>query len=77
MHFGLPCLLFEDMDAFEDIFNKDAVVAVDKRDNNRVAEKLIILLTQLWDKKKIVAYSHKFNSYTMANRYIEVYKKIK
>lgn len=76
MHFGLPCAMFTDMDAFEDIFDKCAVVAIESRKNSSVSNGIKELLTLRWDKKAITDYSHKFESSAMAQEYIELYKSI-
>ena len=77
MHFGLPCMMFIDMDAFEDIYNLCGVVAVSERSNETVAEGLTQLVSQKWNSDDIKAYSKKFESDTMAQNYVEIYKCVK
>lgn len=76
MHFGLPCMMFKDMHAFEDIYDDAAAVVIDSRDDEDVAKGLELLLVNNWDKEKIEDYSRKFESDAMAQKYIEVYHKI-
>lgn len=74
MHFGIPCAMFRDMDAFEDIYDEKAVVAIDNRDNMMVSVALEDLLTRDWDRQAIIANSERFSSQEMANKYIKAYK---
>ena len=76
MHFGKPCMMFSDLDAFEDIYNEKAVIAIDKRTDNAVAEGVEMLLGKEWIEEEIRAWSIKFESSTMAYNYINTYKKI-
>ena len=73
MHFGLPCMMFSDMDAFEDIYDEGAVVAVTDRDDKAVAEGLSQLFETEWNRCMIKEYSEKFSSETMAKKYIKAY----
>lgn len=76
MHFGLPCLMFSDMDAFEDIYDDEAVVAVNDRTDEAVAKGLEQLLSNCWDSDKIKNLSCRFESWSMARKYIRIYKNI-
>lgn len=74
MYFGLPGLMFTDMDAYEDIYDENAIVGVANRDNQSVAEGIELLLTKQWNKDLIKASSKRFDSETMAKNYIKVFK---
>lgn len=76
LHFGKPCLMFTDMDAFEDIFDVNAVVGVSDRSSQCVAEGIEKLLSNQWDENKIKSHSEKFGSRTMAKNYVGIYKTI-
>lgn len=76
MHFGLPCAMFRDMDAFEDIYDERAVVAINKRDNDDVASAIAMLIKDDWNRDAIRDYSKKFESKAMANNYMSVYKRV-
>lgn len=76
MHYGRPCLMFRDMEAFEDIYNEKAVIGVTARTNKAVADGIVTLLNKGWDERLIKDYSKKFNSQTMAENYLNEYKKI-
>ncbi len=77
MHFGVPCAMFTDMDAFEDIYDSCAVVPIADRDNAAVASAIGKLLETSWDKATIKSYSQKFENGAMAHNYIDVYTKLK
>ena len=74
MHFGLPVMSFADIDAFADIYNSIAMIGVTHHSDDAVAKGLKQLLITQWDRNKIKDYSRKFESITMAQNYIEVYK---
>jgi glycosyltransferase involved in cell wall biosynthesis len=76
MHFGVPCAMFSDMDAFEDIYDEHAVVELNTRDTQTVSTQITFLLTKDWDRNAIREYANKFSSETMANHYLIVYKNI-
>lgn len=46
MHYGLPCISFDDIDAFEDIYDERAMVGVNSHENESVAKGLETLLTK-------------------------------
>ena len=76
MYFGLPCMTFKDLDAFEDIFDEKAVVALSSRDDKVVAEGLQRLVTSEWDKERIILHSKKFENKAMVDNYINKFKEI-
>jgi len=75
MHFGLPAMSFNDVDAFEDIYDECAMVGVGEHTDESVAKGLEKLLTHDWDKQKIKDYSKKFEPDNMARQYVEVYQR--
>lgn len=76
MHFGLPCLCFDDIDAYEDIYAPEAVVGVHEHTDESVAKGLERLLTSAWDKDAIRKASERFEADTMADNYIRVFNNI-
>ena len=72
MHFGLPCVMPRDLDAFVDIYDEKAVLAATRTDDE-ISSTIENLLSKSWDKKVIVDYSTKFESGQMASNYIKVY----
>ena len=76
MHFGLPCVMHQNLDAFEDIYDERAVVAAKGREDVDVAQAIEILISREWSKDAIKNYSKKFESETMAQKYIEVFQKV-
>ena len=76
MHFGIPCITFSDLDAFEDIYTEDAVVGLNDRKDSTIAKGIEKLLTHNWDKKAIMNFSKKFEDEAMATTYIKKYQQI-
>ena len=59
MHYGLPCMTFTDVDAYEDIYADGAVVGIPEHNNEAVAKGLQALLINDWDRKYIKEHSKK------------------
>lgn len=76
MHYGLPCLSFDDIDAFDDIYNRDAMIGVETHSNQAVADGLKELLSYNWGKKKIIEASKKFEPEKMASTYLLCFNQI-
>lgn len=76
MSCGIPCAMFSDMDAFDDLYNSDCMVAIADRNTQSVSNAIVQLLSHIWDPKEIANYSKKFGSKEMANHYIKVYKSV-
>lgn len=74
MHFGVPCAMFTDMDAFADIYSSGAVVPIDERSDFAVAFALEKLLMSPWNHDFIIGYSQKFSSVEMSKNYIKAYQ---
>lgn len=75
MHFGLPCMMPDDLDAFEDIYTPEAVVRISERKDKAVAEGLAELIRRDWNHESIKDYSRKFESEAMAREYVNFYSK--
>lgn len=76
MHFGVPCMTFTDLDAFDDIYSETAVIAIPDRNDQTVSDCMQQLLSRNWDKNAILEYSKKFEASAMANNYLNMYKAI-
>ena len=76
MYYGLPCTMFSDIDAFEDIYNEKVAIAIDNRNNDTVAKCVESLLDKEWDRNAIKRYSRKFSSREMGMNYVTVYKSV-
>ena len=76
MHFGKPSMSFTDIDAFEDIYTPIAMVGVEEQSDRAVAEGMERLLNTKWDERKIKEYSKKFESQSMTNKYVDMYKRV-
>lgn len=76
MHFGVPGVMFSDMDAFEDIYDETCMVPIYNRENASVAMAINELLSRTWKKDEIVEASTKFESRQMARNYINIYQSL-
>lgn len=76
MHFGKPCMTFTDVDAYEDIYHPEAVIGVEEHSDEAVAKGIEQLLIRDWNEEHIKEYSKKFESQTMAENYLTVYKNV-
>ena len=57
MHYGLPCMSFTDVDAFEVIYDECAMIGVEDHSDEAVAKGSEQLLTASWDNEWIKNYS--------------------
>ena len=76
LHFGLPCMSFTDMDAFEDIYDPNVMVGVSGHEVGEIAKGIERLLKTEWNTDFIKDYSIKFEPSFMAENYIKVYRKL-
>lgn len=74
MHYGLPCVMYRDMDAYEDINDPCAVVAVETRDDTAVTSGIMQILTASWDQEAIKKSASRFDSSHMAQNYVSTYQ---
>lgn len=76
MHFGKPCMTFSDLDAYDDIYDSCAMVGLQNRKDQTVADGLSELLQREWDSEAIKRYSERFESSQMADNYLSAYKQV-
>lgn len=72
---GVPVLTFDDLDAFDDIYDMNTMIVPKDRTNEAVARAIEKALYISWDNLYIREYSEKFSLDKMAVRYHEVYEK--
>lgn len=51
MHYGLPCISFNNIDAFEDIYDEQAMIGIDSHDDENVAKGLQALLKKVGERR--------------------------
>lgn len=73
---GVPSIAFSDLDAVEDVYSAETMVEIPARDVYTVIEFSNRALHKKWEKLKIEIFGKTFSIETMANQYIDVYKKI-
>lgn len=73
LHFGVPCAMFSDMDAFSDIYDERCSVAIKDRKDDSVAEAIQKIVDCSWNRSIIKDYSKKFDEESMVNKYLHVY----
>jgi len=74
--YGLPNLTFYDLGAVNDVYDSDAMIVVEDRNDEALAEAMLQMMKQNWDKEKIKRHSQKFSLENMAGKYIDLYRKI-
>lgn len=73
MHFGLPCMSFTDIDAYEDIYNPCVMIGVKHHNDKAVSQGLEELICNKWNSEVIKNYSKKYTLEIMAKNYLGVY----
>lgn len=76
LHFGLPCMAFDFVDAYNDIYNPCCMIGLHETSDLSVSKGLRNLISRDWNKKTIKEYSMHFEADAMADKYINVYKEI-
>jgi glycosyltransferase involved in cell wall biosynthesis len=73
--YGLPALVFSDMDAIPDLYHKDAMIAVNIRSDKALSQGMIDMCDTVWNRSWIVQYAHNFSLDKVAENYLLFYKK--
>lgn len=71
--YGIPTVTFSDLDALDDIYNEKAMLLVDSRSSQELAEGIEQLLKNDWNSQFISQYSKQFSLEKMATEYRECY----
>lgn len=72
--YGVPTVTFSDLDAIADLYNDNAMVLVENRNTESLAEGMNTALEKKWNKEEIKKYSKNFSIENMAALYLESYK---
>lgn len=67
--FGKPVLMWSDLDAVDDIYDKNAVILVEHRDDEALAEGMVKISRANWSKTCIKEISKKYSISRMASEY--------
>lgn len=82
--YGVPTVTFSDLDAITDLYEANAMILVEKRNTESLAERnlntvvkfLNRALSREWNKLEIEEFGKRFSIETMAKQYVDIYKKI-
>lgn len=72
---GVPTVTFEDLDAVEDLFDENAMIRVQRRNDNDLGEAIEKALSRSWDKNKIKELAGRFSLEKMVREYEAQYRK--
>lgn len=72
--YGVPTVTFSDLDAITDLYEANAMILVEKRNTESLAEGMKTALEKKWNKEEIRNYSRNFSIENMAALYLESYK---
>lgn len=72
--FGLPNLMYKDLDAVEDIFNEKAILVLSQRSDDALAYGITKMLSVDWDREYIRQYAEKFSLEKMGEKYLKIYQ---
>ncbi len=75
MAYGVPCVMFDDLDAVGDLYSEIAAIKVENRCDEALARGIFKLLDSEWNADKISAYAQNFSLDTMGQRYHQIYNK--
>lgn len=74
--YGLPNLTFSDLGAVSALYDENAMIKINSRENHSLSHGVQSLLVRDWDRKKVILHSKKFSLKQMANTYKSLYKYI-
>jgi len=74
--YGLPNLSFVDLEAVPDLFDQNAMVTIESRTDEALADGICQLLENKWDRGFIKRYAKRFSLERMAAQYVSVYSKL-
>ena len=77
MAYGVPCLTFADLSAIADLYDERAMVTIQTRSDQDVAESIHTMMSKSWNRVWIKEYAKRFSFENMAKKYDELYKDIK
>lgn len=75
--YGVPCVTFADLDAVPDVFDESAMLLCRERSDETLAETINKALNTQWDKDKIKSHAEKYSLEAMAQKYQQMYLKLK
>ena len=75
--FGVPSVLFQDLDAAEDVFSECAVRLCRERTDEALAREMAKALETHWDREAIQKFTEAFSMEQMAKRYCKLYRQVK
>ena len=73
---GIPTVAFSDLDAIPDLYHEKAMILVDERTDEALANGIETTLATEWENNMIKKYAQNFSFEKMAKEYINVYEKI-
>ena len=76
--YGLPAILYNDLDSYEDIYDEKSCLTIVQRDDNALARALesAVNMRYAWDRDYIREYSKKFSMKEVGEKYIEMFNNI-
>lgn len=75
-NYGVPSVAFDNLDAIEDVYYEEAMLKIEDRHIDIVANKIKEALNRGWNKKKIEDISNNFSIDVVARKYREYYKEV-
>lgn len=76
LYFGIPSIIFKDMDIYDDVFDSKSIIAVKNRSDVDLANGIKAMFLNHWHKNEIQTNFEKFDSKVMSNNYFNQYKTI-
>lgn len=74
--FGVKTIMFDDLDAYSDVYNSNTVITINERSDEKVAEVLEKAITDKPKKELIMEQAGAFSSKMMAQNYMEIFKEL-
>ncbi len=74
--YGKPAVLFDDIDSFNDIYDKNVCVPISEHSPEAVKKAIMAIITSNWDPNYIKSYVNKFDLSRVQKEYLELYESV-
>lgn len=74
--YGKPAVLFDDIDSFNDIYDKDVCVPIREHSPEAVKDAILAIASRRWDPNYITSYVKKFDLSRVQKEYLELYESV-
>lgn len=76
MTFGVPSVIFDDIDAAQDLYDECSIIFPKDRTTHSLADAIEVALSKEWDAELIKKHGKKFSMNNVSDQYMSLYKEV-